>query len=108
MRTEARPEILFLDEPTLRRRSVGATCEFMAENRGSRGSGVTIIITTHFLDEAEYCDSMVIMMAGKVLAKGTPAEIRMLAPPKKDGEASTLEEAFITVTEKERAKGGSA
>lgn len=101
------PEILFLDEPTSGA-DPWARREFWQRIGDLADSGVTIIITTHFLDEAEFCDSMVIMMAGKVLAKGTPAEIRTLAPPKKDGEASSLEEAFIAVTEKERAKGGSA
>jgi ABC-type multidrug transport system ATPase subunit len=40
---------------------------------------VTIVVTTHFMEEAEYCDHIVIQDAGKILARGTPAEVRALA-----------------------------
>ena len=42
--------------------------------------GVTVIVTTHFMEEAEYCDHVVILDNGRVLARGTPAEIRRYAP----------------------------
>src|SRR5882757_10185209 len=69
------PEILFLDEPTsgadpLARREFWRRITSLAEQ------GVTVIITTHFMEEAEYCDRMVILDAGRVLAQGTPAEVR--------------------------------
>ena len=69
------PEILFLDEPTsgadpLARREFWRRITALAEQ------GVTVIVTTHFMEEAEYCDRVVILDAGRVLAQGTPAEIR--------------------------------
>ncbi len=72
------PEILFLDEPTsgadpLARRAFWRRITALAEQ------GVTIIVTTHFMQEAEYCDRVAIMDAGRVLAQGSPAEVRELA-----------------------------
>ena len=99
-------KVLFLDEPTSGA-DPWARRDFWQRIGALADSGVTIIITTHFLDEAEFCDSMVIMMAGRVLAKGTPAEIRKLAPAPADGSTPSLQDAFIAVTEKER-KGGAA
>ena len=69
------PEILFLDEPTsgadpLARRDFWRRITALAEQ------GVTVIVTTHFMQEAEYCDRVAIMDAGQVLAQGSPAEIR--------------------------------
>lgn len=78
------PDILFLDEPTsgadpLARRDFWLRINSLAEK------GVTIIITTHFLGEAEFCDNMLIMMDGTTLAEGSPDEIRQYAPPREDG-----------------------
>jgi ABC-2 type transport system ATP-binding protein len=97
------PEILFLDEPTsgadpLARREFWRRITALAEQ------GVTVIITTHFMEEAEYCDRVVIMDAGQVLAQGTPAEVRLPAQPE-PGREPTMEEAFIAIVEKARAKG---
>src|SRR5690606_37706141 len=69
------PEILFLDEPTsgidpLARRAFWRTITSLAEG------GVTIIVTTHFMEEAEYCDRIAIQDARKLLALGTPAQVR--------------------------------
>ena len=66
------PEILFLDEPTsgtdpLKRR------EFWRRITALSEVGTTIIITTHFMEEAEYCDRIVIQDAGRLLALGTAA-----------------------------------
>ena len=72
------PETLFLDEPTsgvdpLARR------EFWRRITALAQQGVTVIVTTHFMEEAEYCDRIAIMDAGRVLAEGTPAEVRRRA-----------------------------
>ncbi len=72
------PDILFLDEPTsgtdpLKRR------EFWRRITALSQVGTTIIITTHFMEEAEYCDRIVIQDAGKLLALGTPQEVRLQA-----------------------------
>jgi ABC-2 type transport system ATP-binding protein len=94
------PEILFLDEPTsgadpLARREFWRRISALAEQ------GVTAIITTHFLEEAEYCDRVAIMDAGRVLAQGTPSEVRRRAHPE-EGRPGTMEEAFIAIVEEAR------
>jgi ABC-2 type transport system ATP-binding protein len=94
------PDILFLDEPTsgvdpLARR------EFWQRISALADEGVTIIVTTHFMEEAEYCDRMLIMMAGELLALGTPDEIRGHTP-KVEGETADIESAFIALVEKHR------
>jgi len=94
------PEILFLDEPTsgadpLARREFWRRITALAEQ------GVTVIITTHFMAEAEYCDRVVILEAGRVLAQGTPAEIRYRAHSE-PGRAPTMEEAFIAIVTEAR------
>jgi ABC-2 type transport system ATP-binding protein len=67
------PEILFLDEPTSGVDPV-ARREFWAHISGLASSGVTVLVTTHFMAEAEYCDRLAIMMAGEILAMGTLIE----------------------------------
>jgi ABC-2 type transport system ATP-binding protein len=94
------PEILFLDEPTsgadpLARREFWRRITTLAEQ------GVTVIITTHFLEEAEYCDRVAILDAGRVLAQGQPDEIRGRAQPAPD-RAPTMEDAFIAIVEEAR------
>ena len=65
--------------------------------------GVTTIVTTHFMEEAEYCDRIVILDAGRVLAQGTPAAIRGRSGPQ-DGREATMEDAFIAIVEHAREK----
>jgi ABC-2 type transport system ATP-binding protein len=91
------PEILFLDEPTsgvdpLARR------EFWRRINGLADRGVTVIITTHFMEEAEYCDRMVIMIDGEILAGGAPSDIRSRARAP-EGREPTIEDAFIAIVE---------
>jgi ABC-2 type transport system ATP-binding protein len=97
------PEILFLDEPTsgadpLARREFWRRITALAEQ------GVTVIVTTHFMEEAEYCDHVVILDHGQVLARGAPAEIRRHAPVEAERE-STMEDAFIAIVEASRGSG---
>jgi ABC-2 type transport system ATP-binding protein len=94
------PEILFLDEPTsgadpLARRAFWRRITALAEQ------GVTIIVTTHFMQEAEYCDRIAIMDAGQVLAQGSPAAVRDEARTAGTAEPS-MEEAFIAIVERAR------
>ncbi len=97
------PDILFLDEPTsgvdpLARREFWARTNELAE------SGVTVLVTTHFMDEANYCDRLVIMASGTVLAQGTPLEMKKLA--QSDSEVlPTMEEAFIYLIEQQGEDG---
>jgi ABC-2 type transport system ATP-binding protein len=100
------PDILFLDEPTsgadpLARRAFWRRITALAEQ------GVTIIVTTHFMQEAEYCDRIAIMDAGKVLAEGPPGEIRHLADAQPGVEPS-MEDAFIAVVERSRRENGTS
>jgi ABC-2 type transport system ATP-binding protein len=94
------PEILFLDEPTsgadpLARRSFWRRITALAEQ------GVTVIVTTHFMQEAEYCDGIAIMDAGRALAQGSPAEVRELARTDTQPQPS-MDDAFIAVIERAR------
>jgi ABC-2 type transport system ATP-binding protein len=87
------PEILFLDEPTsgvdpLARR------EFWQRTNALAEMGVTILVTTHFMDEANYCDRLVIMSKGKILASGTPLDMKNLARSESQPDPS-MEDAFI-------------
>jgi ABC-2 type transport system ATP-binding protein len=99
-----RPEILFLDEPTsgidpLARRAFWRTITQLA------AQGTTIIVTTHFMEEAEYCDRIAIQDAGKLLALGTPQEVRAKAG---EGDAETMNAAFIAIVEQARAQQAQA
>ncbi|MBI2823401.1 MAG: ABC transporter ATP-binding protein/permease [Planctomycetia bacterium] len=94
------PEILFLDEPTSGADPL-ARREFWRRITALAQQGVTVIVTTHFMEEAEYCDRIVIMDAGRVLAQGTPAEVRGHARPE-PGRAPTMEDAFVAIVEEAR------
>ena len=91
------PDILFLDEPTsgidpLARRAFWRTITVLS------AQGVTIVITTHFMEEAEYCDRIAIQDTGRMLALGTPRDVRTQA-----GEAgSDMNAAFIAIVERGR------
>jgi ABC-2 type transport system ATP-binding protein len=91
------PDILFLDEPTsgvdpLARREFWRRINALAEQ------GVTVLVTTHFMEEANYCDRLVIMADGEVLAAGTPSQLkqgcRSAALPD-----PSMEDAFIALIE---------
>jgi ABC-2 type transport system ATP-binding protein len=91
------PPVLFLDEPTsgvdpLTRR------EFWGTINGMISGGVTVMVTTHFMDEAEYCDRVALIYRGKSIAIDTPdalqASVRTKALPN-----PTLEDAFIALIE---------
>jgi ABC-2 type transport system ATP-binding protein len=94
------PETLFLDEPTSGADPL-ARREFWRRITALSEQGVTVVVTTHFMEEAEYCDRVAIMDAGRVLAQGTPAEIRGRAPAA-PGKTPTMEDAFIAVVEEAR------
>jgi ABC-2 type transport system ATP-binding protein len=86
-----RPEVVFLDEPTggvdpiTRRR-------FWELIYATAAAGTTVLVTTHYLDEAEYCDRLSIMVDGRIAAMGTPAEVRAQVG------VATLDEVFLTLT----------
>ncbi|MBT0671064.1 ABC transporter ATP-binding protein [Novosphingobium profundi] len=91
------PRILFLDEPTsgidpLARRAFWRTITQLSQ------SGVTIIVTTHFMEEAEYCDRIAIQDAGRLLALGTPRKVREQAGER----GRDMNSAFIAIVEQGR------
>ncbi|HTW70360.1 MAG TPA: ATP-binding cassette domain-containing protein [Acetobacteraceae bacterium] len=96
------PEILFLDEPTsgvdpLTRREFWNRIGTLADE------GVTILVTTHFMDEAEYCDRVGIVSLGRLAAVGTPGELRasVRTPSLPD---PALEDAFIALVARDTAQ----
>jgi ABC-2 type transport system ATP-binding protein len=83
-----RPRIIFLDEPTggvdpITRR------QFWELIYQAAADGTTVLVTTHYMDEAEYCDRISIMVAGKIGAMGTPAEL------KRQFETDSMDEVFV-------------
>lgn len=91
-----RPAIVFLDEPTggvdpITRRQFW---DLMYEEAAA---GVTVFVTTHYMDEAEYCDRVSIMVDGRIEALGTPGEL------KQRFEAGSIDEVFVRL-----ARGGKA
>ncbi len=87
------PEFLFLDEPTSGVDPF-ARREFWEEINEMAAAGVTIIVTTHFMDEAQYLHRMVIMNRGRVIAHGTPEELKARAANAINPHP-TMEDAFI-------------
>ncbi len=95
------PKIVFLDEPTsgvdpvMRRR-------FWELINELSGEGVTVLVTTHFLEEAEYCNNIVLINAGKIIAAGSPKELKQnyIKTPILEVQCSNVIEA-MSLVEKE-------
>ena len=92
-----RPLVLFLDEPTsgvdpITRR------EFWTHINGLARKGVTAMVTTHFMEEAEYCDRVALMYQAKVIALGTPDALKAQVASRERPEP-TMEDAFVTLVE---------
>ena len=88
------PKIVFLDEPTggvdpITRR------QFWEMIYEAAGRGITVFVTTHYMDEAEYCDRVSIMSEGRIVAIDTPAEL------KKQYSAGSVEEVFVKIARPE-------
>ncbi|WP_028079581.1 ribosome-associated ATPase/putative transporter RbbA [Solimonas soli] len=84
-----RPDILILDEPTSGVDPLARDLFWAAMFEVSRRDGVTIFVSTHYMNEAERCDRVALMHAGRVLASGAPAALARASG------AASLEEAFI-------------
>lgn len=83
------PPVLFLDEPTsgvdpLTRR------DFWNHINSLAARGITVLVTTHFMDEAEYCDRVSLFYRGEAIATATPTELKAMISP-----TATMEDAFI-------------
>jgi len=87
-----RPQILFLDEPTSGVDPItrGHFWDFI---RQLAARGVTVFVTTHYMDEARFCERIVMINAGRIVAEGSPAEIIAAACP--DQSDADLNDAFI-------------
>lgn len=90
------PPIIFLDEPTagvdpLNRRRFWQ----LIHNLAARG--VTVFVTTHYMDEAEYCDRLALIYRGELVAVGTPLQLKQQQA--KDGVLPSLEQVFIDLIE---------
>lgn len=95
-----RPSVLFLDEPTsgvdpITRR------EFWTHINGLVRRGVTVMVTTHFMDEAEYCDRVAMMHRARLVALAPPDELKRRAASE-DNPDPTMEDAFIAMVEAEQ------
>jgi ABC-type multidrug transport system, ATPase component len=92
------PEIVFLDEPTggvdpVTRR------EFWNMIYQAAGAGITVFVTTHYMDEAEYCNRVSIMVDGRIDALDTPAQL------KKTLDAASMDEVFLKLARKATRSG---
>ena len=91
------PEALFLDEPTsgvdpITRR------EFWSHINGLVEKGVAVVVTTHFMDEAEYCDRISLIYRGRAIAIGSPDELKARAASRERPDP-TMEDTFIALIE---------
>jgi len=91
------PKLLFLDEPT-----VGVDPELRASFWEYfdllKKRGVTIVLTTHYMDEAQHCDQIALLRQGQLLAEGTPSDVI------KSASATDLEEAFLALAKRGDAR----
>jgi ABC-2 type transport system ATP-binding protein len=95
------PKVVFLDEPTggvdpITRR------QFWELIYDAAHTGTTVLVTTHYMDEAEYCDRLSIMVAGRIGAIGTPAEV------KAEFQADTIDQVFVKLARPGGAAGAAA
>jgi ABC-2 type transport system ATP-binding protein len=98
-----RPRILFLDEPTsgvdpITRRQFWSFIEDLA------GEGVTVFVTTHYMEEARHCDRVVMINEGRVVVMGSPGEIVREQFP--DRPEADLDDVFVRLMAHDRPAGG--
>jgi drug efflux transport system ATP-binding protein len=92
------PPILFLDEPTSGVDPI-ARREFWELIYRLSAAGHTVFVTTHYMEEAEYCHRLALMYRGKIIALGAPAEL------KRSAGKPTMEEVFVSMIEEEERRG---
>jgi ABC-2 type transport system ATP-binding protein len=86
-----RPPLLLLDEPTSGVDAVSRR-KFWDLIYGLADEGTTVLVTTHYMDEAEYCDRLGMILAGRLVALGTPADLRA-----EYGQGGGLDQVFINL-----------
>jgi ABC-2 type transport system ATP-binding protein len=92
------PSVLFLDEPTSGVDPVTRR-EFWTHINGVVQKGVTVMVTTHFMDEAEYCDRIGVVYQGELIAVGAPDDLKREAATAALPDPS-LEDTFIALIER--------
>ncbi|MDE8652563.1 ATP-binding cassette domain-containing protein [Novosphingobium album (ex Liu et al. 2023)] len=92
------PPVLFLDEPTSGVDPV-ARREFWTHINGLVEKGVTVLVTTHFMDEAEYCDRVTLIYHAEQIATGAPDDLKARAARASGAADPTMEDAFIALIE---------
>ncbi len=98
-----RPSVLFLDEPTAGVDPITRR-EFWNHINGLVNKGITVIVTTHFLDEAEFCDRIGLIYQSHLIEMGSPEELKAKAI-NKDNPSPTLEDAFVYLIEQYEHRG---
>lgn len=97
------PEVIFLDEPT-----AGVTPyyrnKFWDLIRSLSKKGKTVFVTTHYMDEAEYCDRIALMRTGEIIALDTPKNLKKKVFPEKLVEISNLDKASNVIEELKKDK----
>jgi ABC-2 type transport system ATP-binding protein len=103
------PSVLFLDEPTsgvdpLARRGFWRMINWLADR------GAAILVTTHYLEEAEQCNRLGFMVAGELVAEGSPTEVKqeIARDQGRRAEEYSLEDVFIELVERSRRAGNAA
>jgi ABC-2 type transport system ATP-binding protein len=97
------PDVLFLDEPTSGVDPVTRR-EFWTHINGLVEKGVTVVVTTHFMDEAEYCDRIALVFRGRIIAAGTPDQLKEQARTAANDDPS-MEDAFVELVQKQAPAG---
>jgi ABC-2 type transport system ATP-binding protein len=95
------PRIVFLDEPTSGVDPVTRR-QFWELIYDAASRGTTVLVTTHYMDEAEYCDRISIMVAGRIAAMGAPAAL------KEEFEVDSIDELFVRLARPEAGGAGGA
>jgi len=93
------PKVLFLDEPTagvdpLQRRAFWDLIYRLSDE------GVTVLVTTHYMDEAEYCNRLAMIYDGRIIAIGKPGEL------KDETKTTSLEDFFVTLIDRHKHEKG--
>jgi len=94
------PPVLFLDEPTSGVDPITRK-EFWTHINGMVKKGTAIMVTTHFMDEAEYCDKIMLVYKGTAIAKGTPCELKARV-----SQTASIEDAFVHLVHKYDEQNG--
>jgi len=96
------PPILFLDEPTSGVDPI-ARREFWDLIYQLSAAGHTIFLTTHYMDEAEYCHRLALMYRGRIIALGAPAALKAELEPRhpRESSGSSMEDVFVALIERE-------